>query len=517
MPNPFTRAWSYLSSPHPAVQRATRPSIEQKFAPSSAEVPWERIQSLIYTAGSSDPTTKGDGNSAVFACLMALSIASIEAPLRVFQKDASDSGGEFEPAEDHPLQAFLDEPNPWLDMLELRFWTTWAKHLDGNAYLLKVRSGNAITGNTIELWPISPLLMTPWKDKGSGSFIDSYRYETKPGKYEYVPPENVIHFRLGIDDRDTRKGLSPLKRLIREIASDSEATRFADALLRNFGIPGLVVVPPKEADLSPDQAQDLKQRIIENFGSDNRGNVTVLTGGADMKQFGFSPDQLNLEALHNVPETRICAVMGVPPAVANVNVGLAQTSNYASLRAVYEAFTERKLVPLWKMDEAKWNRQLKPDFTSDRNVAIRHDLSDVRALQEDEQALHERTREDFRAGLITREMGLRQLGYDADLAPDEILSIPPNATFVRVADSVEDPNAAPQMPPQLLPVDQPPGQNPPALPPGKGLEIKAGDLDRWPELMQGLIELAVPAFADDLNKHWDSQRRRVKRRLLETG
>jgi hypothetical protein len=61
------------------------------------------------------------------------------------------------------------------------------------------------------------------------------------------------------------------------------------------------------------------------------------------------------------------------------------------LRAVYEAFTEHKLVPLWKMDEAKWNKLLRPDFTSDRSIVIMHDLADVRALQEDADSLYAAT------------------------------------------------------------------------------------------------------------------------------
>ena len=116
-----------------------------------------------------------------------------------------------------------------------------------------------------------------------------------------------------------------------------------------------------------------------------------------MRQFGFSPEQLNLEALHNVPETRIAAVMGVPPAVAGLGVGLAQTSNFASLKQVRENFTEVTLIPTWRMDAAKLNKQLDPDFTDDRTVTIAHDLTNVRALQEDEDAKYKRLDEGVRS------------------------------------------------------------------------------------------------------------------------
>ena len=37
-----------------------------------------------------------------------------------------------------------------------------------------------------------------------------------------ITPSEFEAFRLGIDDRDPRKGLSNLKRLLREVASDAE-------------------------------------------------------------------------------------------------------------------------------------------------------------------------------------------------------------------------------------------------------------------------------------------------------
>lgn len=460
--------------------------IETKFTPASADVDWAQVQSLVYTLnrGSTDFSSRGDGNSAVFACLMALSLGAIEPPLSVFKADAK---GKEDPLPTHPLQAFLDDPNPLLDMLELRFWTTWAKHLDGNAYLLKVRSGNATSGNPIELWPISPLRMRPWTEKGSPRFIDYYQYDAVEGqKPEQVPLENVIHFRNGIDDRDPRKGLSNIKRLVREVASDAEAMRFADQLLRNFGIPGLVVEVPKDTDMTDDEKKMLKIRVSEAFGTENRGNVGVLTGGAAMKQFGFNPEQLNLEALHNVPEARVCAVMGVHPAVAMMNVGLAQTANYASLRAVYEAFTERKLVPLWRMDESKWNKWLKPDFTRERTISIKHDLSDVRALQEDADALYARLDTAVKTGWVLPDEARSEVG------------LPPL------------PDGSGMLPmPKPVPVQAlPPGQPAPAN------GTKSLPLDTWADDLQSLVDEAALTFTDDLERLHAGQKRRVKRALI---
>lgn len=479
MPNPIQAAWGYLRGDDLKAKDRPIPERKQFLYPDTGAA--IRSGMLVHGPGASRAIDDAwgrnrDGNSAVFACLMALAYAHVEPPLRV-QRTTPDGQQSFVP--DHPLQVLLDDPNPHHDALELWFWIQYARHLDGNAYLRKVRSP---AGNVVELWPISPVVMYPVTEKGSRQFIDYYRYDYAPGHWEVVPVEDVIHFRIGIDDRDHRRGLAPIQRLLREIATDDQATLFSDQLLANFGIPGLVVQVPKDAPIDEAKAIALKERITSSFGADNRGNVGILTGGAEMHQFGFSPEQLDLKALHAVPETRIAAVMGVPPAIAGLGVGLEQTSNFASMRQVRENFTEVKLVPTWRMDAAKLNKHLKPEFTDDRTLAVVHDLSDVRALQEDMDAVYKRLDVAVQGGWVLPDEARADVG------------LPPL------------PEGGDQPRPML------------ALPPGSKarapLDLKALPVDRYPELAAALVELAVPSFEEDLTTLLDEQRRRVKRKLL---
>lgn len=499
MPNPLRAAWSAITGDY-------LPQRQHKFGPADPTVNWQYINHLVYTANTVPygQDYQGDGNSAVFACLRALAYASIEAPLRVYKLDHKQ---EREPLFESPILDLFELPHPELDLNEIRWWAAWARHIDGNAYVLKVRSGNLVQGTPVELWPISPTRMRPHTERGSDNFIDWYELDRyNGGPPQEIPIENVMHFKLGVDPYDTRKGISPLKRLIREIASDGEATRYADALLRNFGTPGLVAKLPAETMLSPKQIEELKANISQSFGGENRGRVGVLSGGADMTQFGFSPDQMNLKQLHDVPETRIAAVMGVDPLVARLGVGLEQTSNYASARQVRENFTELTIVPLWVMDESKWNRKLKVDFTDDRTIVIAHDLSAVRSLQEDENAKHLRIREDFKAGVITREMALRALGYDSTLPDDDILAVPSGLTYVRVGDATTDPTLTPPALPPAPPGA--PGTQPPARPGGKD----RGDM--FAEVVQSIVDQAAGDFADDLLKLQNGQQKRVTSNLV---
>src|SRR5215467_9483718 len=347
-----------------------------------------------------------DGNSAVWACLLQLSNAHIEPPLRVWKGDPETTQVPPEWLSSSPLQQLLTKPNPSLTNLELWFWTSWAKHTDGNAYLRKIRSGNERTGNVVELWPLSPTKVKPITAANSTNFIDAYRYTYAPSKWEDIPPENIVHFKLGIDDQDMRLGLAPIKRLVREIASDSSATQFTDALLRNFG---------------------------------------------------FSPDQLNLKELHDVPETRICAVMGVPPVIAGLSAGLSQSQNYASMRQIRENFTELSIVPIWRMDQATFNAQLKPDFTDEDDVLVAYDLKKVRALQEDRTELFTRLDNAVKTGWVLPNEARAEVGLEPMDGGNEPLQ--------------------PKLP--AGPITQPTANTPPALPDGQKehvISFKAGEM-----------------------------------------
>lgn len=482
----------------------------QKFTPLDPTVNWQYVNHLVYTAGTVPYTNEhtGDGNSAVFACLRAIAYAYIEPPLGVFRLDVD---GEREAVDDHAILDLFEDPHPELDLWEINWWLAWARHADGNAYLLKVRSGNTTSGNVVELWPIPPNRMRPHTERDSRNFIDWYEMDRADNDPERIPVENVIHFKLGVDPCDTRKGISPLKRLIREIASDAEATKFADALLKNFGIPGLVARLPSETMLSEKQIADLKSDIEKSFSGEGRGRVGVLSGGAEMTQFGFTPEQMNLKILHDVPETRIAAVLGVPPALANLTVGLEQTSNYASSRQMRENFTEVTLIPSWTMDDAKWNRKLKRDFTDDRKIIVAHDLSNVRALQEDENARFTRYLDAWIKGAITREDVRRALGYEPDVPDDETIYMASTAKLLKAGDAITDPEAERQ---QALAEAE---ARKPALPPGQpkpatNAPTKADDT--FAQIAQAVIDEAAPRFAEDLTRLQNNQHRRITARLV---
>lgn len=474
MPNPFRTLTDWLTGADlrtPAIER-----LSQKMY----YIDDIRAAMLIHGPGATDVLngSRGDpSNSAAFACLTAICTAYSEAMPQVYKAAAP---GDYTPQLDSPLQQLLDIPNPHIDPNTLWWWVQWAKHVDGNAYLRKLRAGDPENGNVVQLWPISPARCVPVTEKNSTDFISYYDYEYAPGKKERIAPRNIIHFRLGLDDNDFRLGLSPLKRAVREVSSDNEATAFADALLKNFAVPGLVVMPDKDSNLTEETAVLMKERIAATFGSDSRGRVGVLTAGAKMEQFGFSPEQMDLKGLHRLPEERIAAVLRVPPMIAGLGAGL-ERSTYSNYKEAREMFTEQTILPLYASDSGVLNMQLVPDFRTDRSVFVAFDTSQLRALQEDVDAKFARYDLAVRGRWITPNEARAAIGLPPLPGGDVVAAAP------------------------TLPVAD--GKT-------RTLSLKASDLEDFPDLVAAIAQLAAPSFEADLEDYFEKQKRRVKRALV---
>lgn len=450
---------------------------------------------LLGAAGGASTTT---WNSAVFACINLLAKAFQEAPLRVFRFQGD---GTEEWLDQHPLMELLADPHPSLSQPELNAWLMLCLHTAGNAYLRKIRD---LGGRVRQLWPLSPTCVTPETDdpdKERGVFITRYVYDDGAGHREELAPADLIHFRMGVDDADHRLGLSPLRRLLREVASDEEATRFLEDLLKNFAVNSLAVTVPPGPVLTEEQAKQIRDRIREDYGGRerNRGQVAVVANGASLTQVGFTPEQLDLKGAHYHPETRICAVLGVPPTLVNLASGL-EHSIYNNVRQGQEHFYEQTVVPLWRQVAATYTKQLlRPDYTQDRAIRLRYDLMDVRALQEDENEKWARLSVAVEKQWITKdearaEVGLEPLpdGLGEAQDPMELLKATAEARG-----GGQRQNGSP--------AENPPGDK--ALP---LLEQKASAaLKAFPGLQDVLQALTVPLVQQDLEAYFSQQRERV--------
>jgi HK97 family phage portal protein len=365
---------------------------------------------LVSGPGASDALTswrKGDGNSAVYACLQVIATAIAEPELKVYKIQK----GERVEQDGTPLGDLLSAPNPHMTLDMLLSLPLQLPQGRGERLLAEAAGRQPRDRQRRRAVADQPVPHRAEDAERIGDFISFYRYYVRPGVYEDIAPENVVHFRDGLDDRDHRVGCSALKKLAREVSSDDQATRYADRLLANFAAPGLSVEFDKDAEITKAAADEIKARIQAAYSGDNVGAVSVLSPGAKLSAHGFSPEQMDMKTLHRFPEERISAVLRVPAIVAGLGAGL-DHATYANYEQAREAFTEDTLIPLWRSVAATITLQLLPDFTRDRTMLVDFDTDEVRALAADENAKAIRLQGLVAAGILTVDEARAELGHE---------------------------------------------------------------------------------------------------------
>ncbi|MBS3927082.1 MAG: phage portal protein [Sphingomonadales bacterium] len=346
-------------------------------------------------------------------------------------------GDEEEKQPDHPMLRLLARPNPYYSGA-----TNWAAviadwFVDGNGYMIVIRDRG---GTPRELWWTPANVMEP---KGTATeFITHYEYKPN-GIAIRLEPDEVIHFRNGVDPENPRKGRSPLKSVLREVFTDDEAANFTAQLLKNMGVPGLVISPDGDYTLTDEEAAAAKEHVQANFTGDKRGEPLVTSGKTRVQPFGFSPKELDLKDLRRIPEERVTAVLGVPAIVAGLGAGL-DRSTFANFSEAREAAYEECIIPTQGLIAEEIRFQLLPMFEDDPYLwRFAFDTSGIRVLQEDKDKLSERMGREVKDGVRTVAEARRALGLDAEES-DEVYLRPYSAIEVPQGErAVDAPAAAP--------------------------------------------------------------------------
>lgn len=327
----------------------------------------------------------------------------------------------------HPMLDLLQRPNQHYTGPILWMATTTDWNVNGDAYWIVVPNR---AGTPVELWWTPSWQMEPKGDDANGSvFVSHYEYIVD-GRPYHLDPKYVVHFRYGLDTQNPRRGCSPLRSVLREVFTDNEAADFTASLLRNMGVPGLLVSPDASVTIPLEQARETKQELREMFTGDRRGEPIVMTGATNIKQFGFSPEQLLLRELRRIPEERVTAVLGVPAIVAGLGAGL-DRSTFTNMGEAREAAYESGLIPAQKILGEDIRFQLLPLFGEDPFAwRFGFDLAKVRVLQEDLYRQAQRVGLAIRDGYGRVAEARRVQGLDVDEERDNIFLRPANMVQV---------------------------------------------------------------------------------------
>jgi HK97 family phage portal protein len=363
-----------------------------------------------------------------------------EAELRMERKDA----GRWSWLEDHELVALIDTPNPFYSGDLLWKATLVSYILDGNAYWLKIRN---VFGKVVELWYLPHFLVEPAWPRDDSAYLTHYDYKPRfGGKPTHLALRDVIHFRFGLDPRNTRKGLSQLKPLLREVFTDDEAANFSASILRNMGVPGGLISPAKGSEHLPgkDEIEEMKEYMRHGFTGDRRGEWLVLGTPTDVSQFGFDPQQLQVSMLRDIAEERVCAALGIPAAVVGFGSGLQQTKVGATMKELRRLAWTSALQPMQRSISRELNFSYVPEAVSQtRRFRLGFDVSRIPAFAEEEMAQTDKVAKQVAAGLLRVDRGQEALGLEVD---------PTQAVYLR-------PSSSTAVIPGVEPMPTPPSAN----------------------------------------------------------
>jgi HK97 family phage portal protein len=428
----------------------------------------------------------GLGNSIVAGCFRAITEAVGEPPPKLYALDGKD---ERQPSkEPRALLRLLRRPNPYLTWKRAAVYIALAQHAAGAAYFWKARSG---AGRVVALWPLPPDRRSIWPIEGASTrdYLAGFGY--KPEGQEdpiTLPPEDVLYLPYSNEPLSPRRPRSPLESIYKQIFTDEEAADFTATVLRNFGVPGVVLSPdPGALDKGgggPDQAarEQIKQTYKQKFGGASRGEPMVLTGPMRVNVVSYSPEQMRLDRLQMVPESRICAALGVPPIVALLLSGL-EMATYSNAKQMREQFIEQKMVPYWSVLEEDLTWDLLPEFGGDPTQAgITLDLQDVRALQEDQDTRYKRVSDmASRGGLLVDEWR-KELGFPPlPGGQGQVLYVPTTSTPTKPEDLLPKPEPAPAAVGDGMALPPPNGANGTAN--GTSGQARLEDLQRLPAVV----------------------------------
>ena len=126
-------------------------------------------------------------------------------------------------------------------------------------------------------------------------------------------------------------------------------------------------------------------------------------------------------------EAAICTAFGIPPMLVGAQVGL-EHNTYANNTEQRRSFYEDTVSYWWARVDDAFTRRLLPEFEWDTRYQLQFDISNVPAFQDNEDDAHERARNDFTSGLVSRHTAQLEAGYKPH--GDDVFLVPFSATQV---------------------------------------------------------------------------------------
>lgn len=356
-------------------------------------------------------------NSAYMACLAAYQDAFSQAPVIIKKMQAD---GSKTPEPNHELMELLENINQSDDSVTLLDGTLADYLTHGNAYWLITKMKGAPDPVELEFIPSRVIKPKTARDLGreprpGDPAILEYEY-TPDEKPERVPVDKIVHIRRGKDPWCPYMGLGCGSVLTREVFSDNEVMSYTAAILANMGVSPQIFSPkppPQGMTSTGFSAEAVVKEIQQNRTGGKRGNAVALDMLLDVFESSSNPENMALDKIARINESRVAAVTRVPAQVVGLMAG-DDVKTYSNYEEAREAFWQDSVLPMMRRIRSQVTRQLiwrNPKY-KDRTIWFGFNYDEVPALQVDEQARDKNIRENFKYQLVTAGEARSQMGLD---------------------------------------------------------------------------------------------------------
>lgn len=267
--------------------------------------------------------------------LITIAIRTIASAIAEVRFIIQDQNGK--PMDNHPGQRILDRAEGNWTRSDIAWTIVEGLLIAGNAILIPQPGGRikAVDWRNVRL---------PMAGTGHRNYRITDRFTTTIQDYSY---EGLSHLRY----RRAPDGVNGLglvaQTALAELATDAQASEYTLAMLANTAAFGNIITPA-DNDL-PDQVQvdDFQESVDGLYTGAGRGQSIVTQRKWNIQQpAGIGQRGADLGPIRNITEERLLSMLGVPPSIVGIGVGMQQTRYGSGLEQQRRQLAGNVIIPL---------------------------------------------------------------------------------------------------------------------------------------------------------------------------
>ena len=304
----------------------------------------------------------------------------------------------------HRINEILQKPNGLMSWSEYVTAVVSWKLLSGNTFTLGIGPDTGENQNKFFNLIPYPSYNVTILARSYPEPITGYQLRTRT---EAIPPNVVMHLKT-FDPRrqsDFRIGMSPIEAAIEQVTQVNSYSEWNTTIVQNLGlIPGILKVKVKHLD--KEQADDIRSQFGKDTSGENRGKPFVTDESSEFTPTAYLPKDMEWLQGLKLNGRLIAVAFDIPPQL----LGDDSTSTYNNVESALRNLYMGRIIP--EMDALRDG--LNPFLVKpwDESLFLDYDLEAIEILQEERTAVHQRAREDWKAGLITLNEARQEIGRD---------------------------------------------------------------------------------------------------------